>query len=103
MGKLTSSLAEKPDFEMANNIPVPAVLSFSSIKEIAIPLSSHAKNFLFLNRANAYFSKRIDFSYIYKPFKKLINNHKALAIFLLKVLMEIIPLRLKEPNKWFYG
>lgn len=47
---------------MAKKIPVPAVLSFWSIKGIAIPLSSHAKRFV-LNRANAYFSKRSDFSH----------------------------------------
>lgn len=55
---------------MAKKIPVPAVLSFWSSKGIAIPLSSHAKTFLFLNQANAYFSKRRDFSQTYKPFMK---------------------------------
>lgn len=54
---------------MAKKIPVPAVLSFWSSKGIAIPLSSHAKSFLFLNQANAYFSKTRDFSWINKPLK----------------------------------
>lgn len=61
---------KKLDFEMAKKIPVQAVLSFWSSKGIAIPLSSHAKSFLFLNQANAYFSKRRDFSQTYKPFMK---------------------------------
>lgn len=55
---------------MAKKIPVPAVFSFWSSQGIAIPLSSHAKSFLFLNQANAYFSKRRDFSQTYKPLKK---------------------------------
>lgn len=70
---------KKLDFEMAKKIPVSAVLSFWSIKGIAIPLSSRAKKFLFINRANAYFSKRIDFSHINKPFKKPVNSQRAMA------------------------
>lgn len=73
---------KKLDFEMAKKIPVPAVLSFWSIKGIAIPLSSHAKKFLFLNRANAYFSKRSDFTDISKPFQKPVNSQLGLANFL---------------------
>lgn len=91
---------KKLDFEMAKKIPVPAVLSFWSIKGIAIPLSSHAKNFLFLNRANAYFSKRSDFYHIYKPFiksfKKPVNNQIALAIFLLKNTNANYPIATEE-------
>lgn len=47
---------------------------FGPVKGIAIPLSSHAKSFLFLNHANAYFSKRRDFSQTYKPFMKSLKN-----------------------------
>lgn len=76
---------------MAKKIPVPAVLSFWSIKGIAIPLSSHAKTFFsvvcfFLNPANAYFSKRSDFYHSSsKPFKKPVNSQRALLSFLLKI------------------
>lgn len=43
---------------MAKKVPVSAVLSVWSIIGIAIPLLSHAKNFLVLNWANAYFSEK---------------------------------------------
>ncbi len=81
---------------MAKKIPVSAVLSFWSIKGIAIPLSSHAKKFLFLNLANAYFLKRTDFFHIFKPFKKPVNSQRALANASLKLLMQIVPLRLRQ-------
>ena len=56
----------KLDFEMAKKIPVPAVLSFWSIKGIAIPLLSHAKKFLFQVYKCIFFR---DMTHIYKPFK----------------------------------
>lgn len=48
---------KKLDFEMAKKIPVSAVLSFWSIKGIAIPLLSHAKKFLFLKSSKCIFFK----------------------------------------------
>lgn len=88
---------KKLDFEMAKKIPVSAVLSFWSIKGIAIPLSSRAKKFLFINRENAYFSKRIDFSHINKPFKKPVNSQRAMANALLKkILIQIVPMQLRK-------
>lgn len=55
----TKVTEKKLDFEMAKKIPVPAVLSFCSSKENAIPLFPHAKRFLFINHAKAYFLKEM--------------------------------------------
>lgn len=54
---------------MAKKIPVPAVLSFWSIKGIAIPLLSHAKNFLFLIQQMHIFKREETFLTFINPLK----------------------------------